>query len=102
MCSDYYGSSMLREREIKHVKPSKGGEGLREGLPWWSIGYDSVLSMQGAWVPSLIREMRSIMPPGIKKKKTEGVQYWVRGAQVLLSFLDRSRTSKKKSDSYPG
>ena len=63
---------MLREREIKHVKPSKGGEGLREGLPWWSIGYDSVLSMQGAWVPSLIRELRSIMPPGIKKKKDRG------------------------------
>ena len=62
---------MLREREIKHVKPSEGGESLRlrEGLPWWSIGYDSVLSMQGAWVPSLIRELRSIMPPGIKKIK---------------------------------
>ena len=38
----------------------------------------------------------------LKKLKTEGVQYWVRGSQVLLSFLDRSRTSKKKSDSYPG
>ena len=71
MCSDYYGSSMLREREIKHVKPSEGGESirLREGLPWWSIGYNSALSMQGAWVPSLIRELRSIMPPGIKKIK---------------------------------
>ena len=26
------------------------------GIPWWSSGWDSVLSMSGAWVPSLVRE----------------------------------------------
>ena len=29
------------------------------GLPWWSSGEDSVLPMQGARVPSSIRELRS-------------------------------------------
>ena len=29
------------------------------GLPWWSSGEDSVLPRQGAWVCSLIRELRS-------------------------------------------
>ena len=29
------------------------------GLPWWPSGEDSVLPMQGAWVPSLRGELRS-------------------------------------------
>ena len=45
-----------------------------EGLPWWSWGKDSVLPMQGVWVRSLIKELRSHSPaawPKKKKKKRE-------------------------------
>ena len=43
------------------------------GLPWWSSGLDSMLPLQGAWVQSLVRELRSfrpcrISPPPQKKK----------------------------------
>ena len=34
------------------------------GLPWWSSGWDSVLPLQGAWVPSLVGELGSCMPHG--------------------------------------
>ena len=53
-----------------------------EGLPWWSIGWNSELPLQGAQVRSLIRELESYMwytvqpkkvqpPPQKKKKETE-------------------------------
>ena len=29
----------------------------REGLPWWSSVQDFTIPMQGAWVPSLVREL---------------------------------------------
>ena len=38
------------------------------GLLWWCSGYDSELPVQGAWVQSLVRELRSHMPYGITKK----------------------------------
>ena len=28
-----------------------------QGLPWWSSGYGSALPKQGAWVPSLVRDL---------------------------------------------
>lgn len=27
------------------------------GIPWWSSGYDSVLSLPGFWIQSLVREL---------------------------------------------
>ena len=41
-----------------------------QGLPWWSSGEDigSGLPMQGAWVLSLDRELRSHMPCGVPRK----------------------------------
>ena len=41
------------------------------GLPWRSSDWDTALPMQGPWVQSLVRELRSHMPCGeaIKKKK---------------------------------
>ena len=41
---------------------------LQEGLPWWSTGLDSVLSMQGTQVQPLAGELRSHMPCGAAKK----------------------------------
>ena len=32
------------------------------GLPWQSSGYDSTLPLQGVWVRSLVKELRSHMP----------------------------------------
>ena len=46
-------------------------------LPWPSSGEDSVLPLQGAWVQSVVRELRSGMPHGVEKfinkKKNNGV-----------------------------
>jgi len=49
-------------------------------LPWWSSGQNSVFSMQGAWVPSPIGEIRFCMPCGtpeknIKEKKNFFLMY---------------------------
>ena len=33
--------------------------GLIQRLPWWSSSHDSTLSMQGAWVRPLVRELDS-------------------------------------------
>ena len=30
----------------------------KKGIPWWSSGKDSRLSLLGAWVQSLVRELR--------------------------------------------
>ena len=39
------------------------------GLPWCSSCYDSVLSLQRSWVPSLVGELRSPRLCGAAKKK---------------------------------
>ena len=39
------------------------------GSPWRSSGQESVLPLQGAWVQSLVRELRSRMLHGMAKKK---------------------------------
>ena len=39
-----------------------------QGLPWWSSGEASVLPLQGAWVQSLVRELRSHMSGAAAKK----------------------------------
>ena len=43
------------------------------GLPWWSSAslVDSVLPLQGAWVPSLVRKLRSLKLCGLAKTKTK-------------------------------
>ena len=46
----------------------------RRGLPWRSRGYDSAPPMQGAWVPSLIAELRTYMPRGMAKKTQKNPQ----------------------------
>ena len=45
---------------------------LSLGLPWWSSGWDSMFSMSGILVRSLIGEPGSHMTCGkVKKKKRE-------------------------------
>ena len=59
-----------------------------DGLPCWSCGWDAVLLLQGMQVPSLVRELRSHMPQGQKKKKTknDGIpSKWLHTASLLLS-----------------
>ena len=36
------------------------------GLPWWHSGSDSKLSMQGAWVQSLVRELDPTCMPQLR------------------------------------
>ena len=38
------------------------------GIPWLSSGHGFELSLQGAWVQSLVRELRSHMPHGKREK----------------------------------
>ena len=38
-------------------------------LSWWPSGSDSMLPMQGAWVSSLVGELRSDMPHNTAKEK---------------------------------
>ena len=42
-------------RRIESCCCFKEGDGL--GLPWWSSGSDSVLSVQRVWVQSLVKEL---------------------------------------------
>ena len=42
---------------------------MKQGLPWQSNGYDSMLPMQGAQVPSLMGELRSCVPHSTAKNK---------------------------------
>ena len=39
------------------------------GIPWWSSGWDSVLSLPRARVQSLVRELRSHKAHRVAKKK---------------------------------
>ena len=50
--------------------PSSRRKSIRlPGLPRWSSGQGSSLPMQGAWVRSLVRELRSHMQQDAVKKK---------------------------------
>ena len=40
-----------------------------EGRPWWSSDWGSMPPLQGAQVPSLIRELRLHKPRGMAKEK---------------------------------
>ena len=44
-------------------------KGTKQGPPWQSSGWDSVLPMQGARVRSLVGELRSHMTRGAAKNK---------------------------------
>ena len=55
-------------------EPALGGtepatKKLTLGIPWWSSGYNSVLSLPRAWVQSLVRELKSHKPRGAAKKR---------------------------------
>ena len=39
------------------------------GLPWQSSGCDSMFPVEGAWVQSLVGELRSHITYGMAKKK---------------------------------
>ena len=57
------------------------------GLPW-SFRYDSALPLQGPWVRSLIKELRSYMPQSIAKNKNKKHLYTnPLNAQFLSFFL---------------
>ena len=44
---------------------------IYQGLPWWSGGWDSALSLQRAQVPVLIREVRTCKLCSLAKKKEQ-------------------------------
>lgn len=55
---------------MKHIRIKK------QGHPWRSSDQDTTLPVQGVWVPPLVRELRSLKPPGLaknrKKERKEG------------------------------
>ena len=48
-------------------------------ISWWSCGWDHLLSLQGAWVPSLVGEQRSHIACSVteRKKETKGLPWWL-------------------------
>ena len=46
---------------------TQGFKTTQKGLPWWSR--DSELPLQGAWVPSLVQELRSHMLCGAARRE---------------------------------
>ena len=40
-------------------------------LPWWSSGWDSTLSVQGAWVRASVRKLGSHMPHSMAKQMSK-------------------------------
>ena len=42
-----------------------------QGIPWWSSGWDSVLSLPRAQVQSLVRELRSCKSHSTAKKQNK-------------------------------
>ena len=57
------------------------------GLPWWSSGKDSTLPLQGAWVQSLVGELRSRKPCGAAKNKQTNRQNQKCLLQIFHSAL---------------
>ena len=53
-------------------------------FPWWSSGQDYMLPMQGVWVQSLVRELRSHMHQGQKKKKIKKKKKNLDGTTFLM------------------
>ena len=50
-------------------------------FPWWSSGYDSNFPSSGAWVQSLVGELKSCMPHSmgkIKSKESEGIYFQIK------------------------
>ena len=59
-----------RGREHSSKTRSQGLKGTAVwGLPWWSMGWDSVLSLLRVQVQSLVRELRSCKLHSVAKRK---------------------------------
>ena len=65
----------------QHSKSSSTGEWINDcGIcrsSWWSCGWDYLLSLQGAWVQSLVGEQRSHILRSVtkRKKKPKGLPW---------------------------
>ena len=65
-----------------------------QGIPWWSSGQDSVLSLLRAWVQSLVWELRSHEPSGTAKKTKTKMKYM---PMVLKNSLSNIKGCGKSS-----
>ena len=79
------------KREIQVLKLS----GL--GLPWRSSGWDSALSLQGAWVQSLVGELESHKLRGQKIKHKNNKIKWI-SQDDLAAYLSMTATMEKYAD----
>ena len=66
-----YNIHLKKSLKVSHIAQWLLRNVIR-GLPWGSSGYDSVRPLQGAWVRSLVQELRSYKPHGVEKKKKVG------------------------------
>ena len=55
------------------------------GIPWWSSGQDSLISLPRAQVRSLVGILRSYKPRGADKKKKPKPDYLVKNGVVFFS-----------------
>ena len=80
-------------------------ENVVNGFPWWSSGWESMSPLQGAWVQSLDREVRSHRPHSVAKKKerrkwkkkrkhththiyTQGIRFSRKGNPAICNNVD--------------
>ena len=71
--SEGYNPCPLWGEKVKVVSAKEVGNGLKNlegGIPSWSSGKDSALSLLRAQVQSLVWELRSHKPRRSQKKKT--------------------------------
>ena len=63
-------------------------------IPWWSSGSDSMLSLPGPWVQSLVREVTSHKPHSVAKKKKMGQRCEGKNVSfsLVLNFREREST----------
>ena len=69
--------------KYSQLKSTKGTQGIKEtirtifsktwtmALPWRSSGWDAMLLLQRAWILSLVGDLRSCMPHGMAKNRTQ-------------------------------
>ena len=61
-----------------------------QAIPWWSSGQDSVLPLQGTWVQSLVRELRSYTARSMAKKNESTIIHPEATRCFLRHFSDVS------------
>ena len=105
-CSFLAGRLQLGLRRVQRGIGMLWGSSLQR-RPWWSS--ETVLPVQGVWVPSLVRELRFHIKAWQKKKinKTNKMSKWLKTIKKTHTHTQklsksRNRLSLSLSGNHPG